>query len=595
MLGAVVVIQANGSFTYNPQQAAALQVLSNGESDDDSFTYTVQDDDGATDTATVTITVTSTDSIEINTNHDFVFQPAAAPPAIATPTTPGGDLVADTIQVDISGATLQVLVNGSLLRTSMATSAAIDVVGSAANDNVVLNGLGGGAIDIQLAGGTNSLTIDDSADSSDDADIDVTTTGITGLIDGGAAVTYTGLNSLDVTLGNGNNAIDLNLATSGSITTIDVMGGSGEDRFEMTTNQVTTINVHGQSPTILPGDTLVVNTNNVIAPIVFPGTTDGAFVSGGTMGANMDITWTGIDSFIFDNQPFVAGDLYAETTGLNDRLIFSNAGGNRTLARINNVFYGPFAITGKIVAYGQAGNDAMTISGNLLVDVEFHGGPGQDYIAGGVGDDTLFGEAGNDRILVGEGDNTGYGGSGNDQLAGRSGSDTLVGQDGNDALQGGSGSDVLIGDDLDDVNASGNDELVGGNGNDLLVGGPSNDSLAGGFGNDVLIGNDGNDFLRGNQGEDLIIAGNGDDRVYGESNIDRLADGPAANEAIEASLLALLVEWNGPLTGLDRPYTNAGMLSSDTDADILSGGGSGDAIMFGAEDGSPLASNDVSF
>jgi VCBS repeat-containing protein len=595
MLGAVVVIQANGSFTYNPQQAAALQVLSNGESVDDSFTYTVQDDDGATDTATVTITVTSTDSIEINTNHDFVFQPAAAPPAIATPTTPGGDLVADTIQVDISGATLQVLVNGSLLRTSMATSAAIDVVGSAANDNVVLNGLGGGAIDIQLAGGTNSLTIDDSADSSDDADIDVTTTGITGLIDGGAAVTYTGLNSLDVTLGNGNNAIDLNLATSGSITTIDVMGGSGEDRFEMTTNQVTTINVHGQSPTILPGDTLVVNTNNVIAPIVFPGTTDGAFVSGGTMGANMDITWTGIDSFIFDNQPFVAGDLYAETTGLNDRLIFSNAGGNRTLARINNVFYGPFAITGKIVAYGQAGNDAMTISGNLLVDVEFHGGPGQDYIAGGVGDDTLFGEAGNDRILVGEGDNTGYGGSGNDQLAGRSGSDTLVGQDGNDALQGGSGSDVLIGDDLDDVNASGNDELVGGNGNDLLVGGPSNDSLAGGFGNDVLIGNDGNDFLRGNQGEDLIIAGNGDDRVYGESNIDRLADGPAANEAIEASLLALLVEWNGPLTGLDRPYTNAGMLSSDTDADILSGGGSGDAIMFGAEDGSPLASNDVSF
>lgn len=54
--GASVTVNADGSYSYDPQ--TAFQGLSDGESDTDSFTYRVDDAAGATSTATVTITIT---------------------------------------------------------------------------------------------------------------------------------------------------------------------------------------------------------------------------------------------------------------------------------------------------------------------------------------------------------------------------------------------------------------------------------------------------------------------------------------------------------------------------------------------------------
>lgn len=55
--GAAVTVNADGSFSYDPTGAAALQALAQGDAVDDTFTYTIEDPDGGSDMATVTVTV----------------------------------------------------------------------------------------------------------------------------------------------------------------------------------------------------------------------------------------------------------------------------------------------------------------------------------------------------------------------------------------------------------------------------------------------------------------------------------------------------------------------------------------------------------
>lgn len=57
-LGATVVLNPDGSFTYDPTDAAALLALDQGEPVDDQFTYTLMDSTARSATGTVTITVT---------------------------------------------------------------------------------------------------------------------------------------------------------------------------------------------------------------------------------------------------------------------------------------------------------------------------------------------------------------------------------------------------------------------------------------------------------------------------------------------------------------------------------------------------------
>lgn len=137
-----------------------------------------------------------------------------------------------------------------------------------------------------------------------------------------------------------------------------------------------------------------------------------------------------------------------------------------------------------------------------------------DIIAGGDGENRVFGRDGNDFIAGGEAD---------DQLFGGDGSDFILGEAGDDLIRGGAGDDLLVA-------GEGNDTLYGDTGNDTLVSEDtlddaalinsvrtgtepvfnySDDEVAEG---DTLFGGSGNDvFYVG--GDDVVNTGSGDDIV----------------------------------------------------------------------------------
>ncbi|NES70458.1 MAG: hypothetical protein F6K24_37205 [Okeania sp. SIO2D1] len=53
--GALLTLNSDGTFDYDPN--GQFESLNNGETDSDSFTYTIDDGNGGTDTATVNVTI----------------------------------------------------------------------------------------------------------------------------------------------------------------------------------------------------------------------------------------------------------------------------------------------------------------------------------------------------------------------------------------------------------------------------------------------------------------------------------------------------------------------------------------------------------
>ena len=284
-----------------------------------------------------------------------------------------------------------------------------------------------------------------------------------------------------------------------------------------------------------------------------------------------------------------------------------------------------FAISAvtKIYADGGLGNDRIQILANpglrslepaidetyLQIPVDFHGGPGNDFLAGpnqklattagtadtlfgDDGNDTLFGFGGNDILHGGNDADELQGGTGNDVLFGDAGDDVLVGGAGNDTLWGYTGNDILFGDAAagdTTAAANGNDELHGEAGNDTLAGGGGNDHLWGDDGADNLSGDAGNDTLEGGDQNDTIIGGSGDDILLGGAGNDDLLGG-IGNDTIDGAsgddrLLGEL--GNDSLTGGAGRDTLVGgegndYLDAGADDDVVFGEGGNDTILAGA-------------
>jgi Ca2+-binding RTX toxin-like protein len=265
------------------------------------------------------------------------------------------------------------------------------------------------------------------------------------------------------------------------------------------------------------------------------------YVVGGT-----DSTGTLATLEVFTTSPvsMVGNDLVAQADSGNNRLVFSVNNAGDVVTRMDGVVYGPFTVTGKIIAHGGDGNDVMTVASSVAVPVEFYGEGGDDYLAGGPWDDLLVGGPGNDRLLGGEGNNTFYGdevsgelgSDGDDRLYGRNGVDVMFGGGGRDTMDGGGGNDVMNG-------GSGDDFLFGGLGDDLLRGGAGDDTLSGYYGNDILLGEAGDDQLSGDADRDLLIGGLHTDRLRGGSDDDLLIGGTTSHDTNDAALLAVMTEW----------------------------------------------------
>ncbi len=163
------------------------------------------------------------------------------------------------------------------------------------------------------------------------------------------------------------------------------------------------------------------------------------------------------------------------------------------------------------------------------------GNNGHDYLKGGLGDDTIYGDAGNDFIQGSQGNDHLYGGDGDDTIHDDENDDFIRGGNGNDRIFAGGGAlDTLFGDEGDDElhGGDGIDEVLGGEGDDMLFGEGDTDVLFGENGNDYLDGGDsvdemwaaaGNDWLRGGVGDDHLVGGDGNDLLEGGL-------GPTAND-----------------------------------------------------------------
>ena len=197
---------------------------------------------------------------------------------------------------------------------------------------------------------------------------------------------------------------------------------------------------------------------------------------------------------------------------------------------------------------GGLGDDTVVGGGDN--DILF-GGLGQDLIVGGAGDDVINGDdnfipysfddftattvgadpwntvwtsiiAALDYSRSGGGADTVYAGSGNDIIHGLEGNDILLGESGNDVISGGDGSDTLL----------------GGDGNDQLTGEDNQSPLADGLGtpnpgNDYIDGGAGNDLIQGEEGDDTLIGGDGDDRIWGESHYFDISDAKSGNDFLD--------------------------------------------------------------
>ena len=121
-LGATVAVAADGSFTYDPTAAEQLQALAEGDSVEDTFTYTIGDGNEGADTATVAVTVSGlAEAPSLVANDDSHAVTADTILAVDAPGVLANDEDADGDELTVTtfdavsalGATVAVAADGS--------------------------------------------------------------------------------------------------------------------------------------------------------------------------------------------------------------------------------------------------------------------------------------------------------------------------------------------------------------------------------------------------------------------------------------------------------------------------------------------------
>lgn len=109
-----------------------------------------------------------------------------------------------------------------------------------------------------------------------------------------------------------------------------------------------------------------------------------------------------------------------------DDIVFTpGANAGEIAVGLNGVTLGIYAPTGRLIAYGQAGDDVIHVDNSIGLTAWLYGDAGRDRLKGGAGHDVLFGGDGDDLLV---------GGSGRDLMIGGTGSDRLIGNEDDDIL-----------------------------------------------------------------------------------------------------------------------------------------------------------------
>ncbi|BCW90363.1 hypothetical protein sos41_35310 [Alphaproteobacteria bacterium SO-S41] len=356
-------------------------------------------------------------------------------------------------------------------------------------------------------------------------------------------------------------------------------------------------------------ESLVVRTGSGNDNLTFADAPSGEFnASGADTGAGNDVVVAGDGKFFLNlgegnNQATVGNAQSDIMAGSGDDIIIATNGTTSI-----NAGHGNNRITvGNATSVIQTGNGAdIIIVGDGRAAIA--SGDGDDVITAGSGDSKIDGGNGNDTINAGGGRDELIGFEGNDSLDGGEGRDQVDGGNGDDILSGGNGDDILNGGDGDDILSGGKDDdiLNGGNGADILNGGEGIDTaafnqsvvafllapaastgeaagdtfigienLTGSQAGDILGGNEdantidglggnnyiygagGDDILGGGENDDLLEGQGGNDTLSGRAGIDILNGGDGDDTASYASGL-------GVIAYLSAPQLNAGDAAGDS-------------------------------
>jgi Ca2+-binding RTX toxin-like protein len=614
--GGTVVVGGNGDFTY---QAAS------GNTDADSFDYTVLDAYGASSTGMVSIqnnVTVNQPPVAVSDVFDAQNTGTASGNVLTNDSDPNGDTLSTTAAAltTANGGQVTIAANGDV-----SYQAADGFRGSDGFDYTVNDGNGGtatGTVNIDNvftnrapvatadqfdAQGTGSASGNVLANDSDlDGDGLTATAQTLTTANGGSAMLmadgsfnytavhgFSGSDSFDYTVNDGNGGSATGTATISNIFA-DLPPVAATDSFTGPQDTALAGNVladNGNGPDSDPeGDALTVTAQSVT-------TAQGGQVD---IAANGDFTYTpasgyaGADSFSYtlndaygatatgevditlqatDHPPVATDDNFAT---VYSQPVYGNVLANDTDPDNDTLTVVQSSVTtqnGETISISADGNFAYTPPVDFLGTDSFaytvtdgHGLTSSAMVTLSVAapDGAIIGTSGDDNLNGTSHPDTLLGLAGNDRLEGGSNNDLIYGGSGDDDLKGGSGDDYsLYGETGNDTleGGSGNDALYGGDGNDILTGGSGSDNLDGGNGDDYLDGGSDNDMMFGGAGNDTLIGGSGDDYIDGGSGAD-MTTGGSGNDTYIVDNIGDTVSENGG-SGTDTVQSNVSFTLTD--------------------------------
>jgi Ca2+-binding RTX toxin-like protein len=604
--GATLTVNANGTFTYNPNGAfddlAQFGTSASNQSEQDIFTYKLSNGN----TATVVMTVrgvysvthiiegTGVNDVLVGTAQDDVFQAGfgidsmtgglgndlyhveTPGDAIAEAAAAGTDEVRTSLVVYTLPTNVENLVGiGTVGQTLVGNGLNNHITGTAFNDRLdgglgtdtMVGGLGNDTYVIDVAGDVLTELAGQGTDTVESAVTHTLGTQFENLLLTGIAnINGTGNAGGNVLTGNDGNNILNGLGGSDTMAgglgndTYDVDNvsdsvsedlGEGTDRIRSTVTYTLPDNVEHLD---LQGAANVNGTGNALVNQI-TGNSGNNILDGG-LGIDLLFGGDGNDTYILET----SGDKATET---------SAAGGTDTVLAAFN-----FTLTAHIENLTLTGSANLTGTGNELNNTILGNG-GNNTLNGGTGADTMRGGLGNDTYVLDQG------GDVVDETTGGGGIDTVQ-----------SASSYTLAGNLENLTLTG--AAATGTGNAL------NNILIGNTGNNTLTGLDGNDTIDGGAGADGMVGGIGNDTYTVDNVGDVVTEGASAgldtvNSSITYTLTSnvekLTLTGAGAINGTGNTLSNT--INGNSGANTLNGL-AGIDFMFGGNGNDTYHADNVS-